>query len=302
MVLKPQPGLVGWALALCLLACVTTQGISGVQPAWRMATIVLLAVSHFTANVTSGVLGRRIALDHDRGTMMRLAWNLVTIGVLVNACRVVFELAFQSTGRYDSATYPALGLRQILVASSFLILTAALGAMWSAFTTLQLGIRLHAIDWTLIGCIVLLVPTVIWNRQTMGDSGSPWAVVRYLQISGPVLLAIPASMGIVLYRVSEEMGAGSMALALKCLAGSLGLRLSALAAASLLGPDGNATGASAASLVPMVFYITAHWIFLLGLVHRWRLSHQTTDLIERYESDQENQLTMLVQQTNNFRE
>lgn len=172
MLLKPQPGLAGWALALCLLACVTTQASSGVQPAWRTATIVLLAVSHFTANVTSGILGRIIALDHDQGTLMRLAWNLVTIGVLLNACRVVFEPAFQSTGRVDSTTYPASGLRH-LVASSFLILTAALGAMWSAFTTLQLGTRLQAIDWTLIGCIVLLVPTVIWNHQTMGDAGSP---------------------------------------------------------------------------------------------------------------------------------
>ena len=297
MRLKPPPGLVGWGLALCLFLCVTTQVLSGIMPAWRTATIVLLAVSHFTANVSSGVLGRRIALDHDKGTLMRLAWNLITLAVLVNACRVVFEVAFQSTGRLDSAIYPALGLRQILVASSFLILTGALGAMWSAFTTLQLGIRLRAIDWALIGCVVFLVPPVIWNRQTMGDSGSPWAIVRYLQISGPILLAIPASMGIVLYRVSEEMGEGRMALTLKCLAGSLALRLSALAAAAFLGPDGNAAGASATSLVPMVFYITAHWIFLLGLVHRWRLSHQTTDLIERYESDQENQLTLLAQRT-----
>jgi hypothetical protein len=297
MVLKPQPGLVWWGLAFFLVACITTQVISGVQPAWRTATLVLLAASHFTANVSSCLLGRRIALDHDKGTLMRLAWILVSIGILVNACRVAFEFAFHSTGRLDSAIYPALGLRQILVASSFLILTCAFGAMWSAFTTLQLGIRLHAFDWVLIACIVLLVPPVIWNRQTMGDSQSPLAIVRYLQFTGPILLAIPASMGMALYRVSEEMGEGRMALTLKCLAGSLALRLGALAAAAILGPDGNAAGASAASLVPMGLYITAHWIFLLGLVHRWRLSHQTTDLIERYESDQENQLTLLAQQT-----
>lgn len=297
MVLEPKPGLVGWALALCLLACVATQALSGIQPAWRMGTIVLLAASHLTANVSSGVLGRRIALDHDQGTLMRLAWNLVTVGILVNACRVVFELSFQILGRFDSAIYPALGLRQILVASSFLILTGAFAAMWSAFTTLQLGIRLHPIDWALIGCIVLLVPTVVWNRQSMGDSGSPLTIVRYLQFAGPILLAIPSSMGILLYRVSKEMGEGRMALTLQCLAGSLALRLSALAAAALLGPDGNAAGASAATLVPMVLYVTAHWVFLLGLVHRWRLSHQTTDLIARYESDQQNQLTLLAQQT-----
>jgi hypothetical protein len=169
--------------------------------------------------------------------------------------------------------------------------------MWSAFTTLQLGIRLHAIDWTLIGCIFLLVPTVIWNRQTMGDSGSPWTIVRYLQFASPILLAIPSSMGILLYRVSREMGEGRMALTLQCLAGSLALRLSALAAAALLGPDGNAAGASPATLVPMVLYVMAHWVFLLGLVHRRRLSHQTTDLIARYESDQHNQLILLAQQT-----
>ena len=65
-------------------------------------------------------------------------------------------------------------------------------AMWSSFTSLRLGVRLRALDWALIGCILLLVPPVVSTRQNMADAESALAVVRYLQFASPFLLAIPA--------------------------------------------------------------------------------------------------------------
>jgi hypothetical protein len=155
--------------------------------------------------------------------------------------------------------------------------------MWSSFASLAMGLRLRLLDWALMGCILLLVPPVVWSRQSLADSGSPLVAVRYLQFASPFLLAVPAAMGVALYRISREMGEGLMAIALRCLAASFAIRLMALVI----------TTAGPSPRTQVVLTITAHWVFLLGLAYRCRFSRETHELIERYESDREAQLALL---------
>lgn len=293
MNLEHEPRLVWVGLGVCLALTTAATAASVWYPPFAMMAQALQLIPILLANVLSARLGLRIADEHDGHAPMRLAWNLIAAGTLANAGRVGFELAFQITGQTNSAVSIALGMRQILIAGSLVMLGGGLAAMWSSFTSLRLGVRLRGSDWMWIGCILLLVPPVVLTRQRMSDAGSPLDLVRYLQYASPFLLAIPASLGLVLYRISREMGEGLMALALRFLAASFAIRLLALAGKAL--PDFTGAGtALAASTVPALLVITAHWVFLLGLAYRRQLSRATTDLIERYQRDQQQQLAMLA--------
>jgi hypothetical protein len=283
-----------WAgLALCLALTAATTAGGFWYPALTLLAQALQLLPILVANALSARLGWRIAGEYEGHTPMWIAWSLISAGALANAGRVGFELAFQLTGHTNSAVSIALGLRQVLIVGSLLMLGGGLAAMWSSFTSLRLGVRLRAADWALIGCILLLVPPVVLTRQRMNDAGSPLDLIRYLQFASPFLLAIPASLGLVLYRISREMGEGLMALALRFLAASFAIRLFVLAIRAL--PDSASTAAVlAVSTVPPLLVITAHWMFLLGLVCRRQLSHATADLIEQYQRDQRRQMEILV--------
>jgi hypothetical protein len=297
MRLDSEPRLVWLGLGLCLAVAA---GVT-IWSCWDPELVVVAQVAQLApvlfANIQSTRLGWLIAGEYagefERHTPMRLAWNLIAAGSLANAGRVGFELAFQVTGRTNSAVTIALGLRQILIVASLVLLSGGLAAMWSAFTSLRLGVRLRGVDWALIGFVLLLVPPVVLTRQRMNDAGSPLEMVRYMQFASPFLLAVPASLGLVLYRISREMGEGLMSLTLRFLAAFFALRLLVLAGRAL--PDHTSpVGMLVVATVPPLLVITAHWSCLLGLVYRRRLSHTTTDLIERYQGDQREQLAMLA--------
>lgn len=293
MKLESGPRQVWAGLAVCLaLSAVITVSDFWYPPLTLLAQALQL-LPILVANLLSAQLGWRIAGEYERHTPMWIAWSLISAGALANAGRVGFELAFLLTGRTNSAVSIALGLRQVLIAGSLVMLGWGLAAMWSSFTSLRLGVRLRRADWALIGCIILLVTPVVLTRQRMNDAGSPWDLIRYLQFASPFLLAIPASLGLVLYRISREMGEGLMALALRFLAASFAIRLFVLAIRAL--PDPTSTAATLAVFtVPPLLVITAHWMFLLGLVCRRQLSRATVDLIEQYQRDQRRQMEILV--------
>lgn len=290
---ESEPRLVWAGLGVCLLLTAAASAAYFQYPGLAVLAQTLQLAPILAANLVSARLGWRIAGEYDSGTQMRLAWNLIASGALANAGRVGFELALQLTGRTNSAVSIELGLRQILIVASLLMLGVGLAAMWSSFTSLRLGVRLRGADWALIGCILLLVLPVILTRQRMNDAGSPLPLIRYLQFASPILLAVPASLGLVLYRISREMGEGLMALTLRLLAASFGLRLLVLAGRAV--PDPADAGAVLAVYVaPPLLIIAAHWMFLLGLVYRRQLSHTTAGLIEQYQRDQQRQMEILV--------
>lgn len=230
-------------------------------------------VSVFFANAWSAWLAADIAREHGRGQAMRRAWMLIALGMLCNAARIAYELGFHFAGHTDSSLSPLLGLRQFPIVASLVAMSVGLHAMWSSFRSLGLGVRLHKLDWALMAAIILLIPPVVWSRSGLNDARSPFAIVRYLQVASPALLAIPASMAVVLYRISRELGEGFMALALRWMAAALGIRLVALVVATAI-TESNTAGN------PLVIF--AHWAFLAALLCRRRLSLVTSDLVEQY--------------------
>lgn len=236
------------------------------------------AIAILIPNLLSAFLGRRIASEHEPQTTMRLAWNLIAAGVFTNAVRTVYELVFQFMGRFNSAVHPALGLRQVIIVISFILTVAGLIAMWSSFTALDFGLRLRIVDFALIACILLLVPPVVWSQAALRDAHSPMLVVRSLQFASPFLLAVAASIAVVLYRISRELGEGLMAVTLRCVAAAFAIRLLALVVTTAPGLYAQRAG----PVVQLVLLVSAHWIYLLGLVYRRRLSLTTADLMEWY--------------------
>jgi FtsH-binding integral membrane protein len=121
-----------------------------------------------------------------------------------------------------------MSLRQIPIAVSLILLTAALVAMWSSFTSIGLGLRFRRSDALLLIVILALVPSIFSLRENMNDARSVYPLIRHLQSSSPLLLAAPALVALVLHRISQEMGSGQLAISLRFLVASLVLRLLAL--------------------------------------------------------------------------
>ncbi|MBI5282401.1 MAG: hypothetical protein HY858_12020 [Candidatus Solibacter usitatus] len=234
-------------------------------------------------NLLAAWLAWKISQDHEGPSAMGLCWRLMMLGAAVNALRNLYEVSSFLAGRLDPARYPALGLRQILIVLSLLLMIAALLSMWSSFASLGLGVRPRVLDVCLTAAILLLVPPVFAGRGLLSDAISPYAVVRYLQYASPFLLAVPAALAVVLCRISSEMGGGALAIALRLFAASFALRLIALIGATAPWLRGEAILALFASHFFVVLSSAAHWLVVLGLSYRWELSHSAIRLIRRYE-------------------
>lgn len=279
--LSPRAVYTGMALSMLVTAveAVLRQQHGRFLP---LTPMILLNAAMFVPCLLSAWLAVRIAREHGQRSLMRSAWILIAAGSLCQACRFGYEIPFHAAGRIDSSTLPVLGLRQLAIAGSLLLLAAGLCAMWSSFAGLSLGLRLRPADLALMALFLLLVPPVVWSRFVMADAHSPFTVVRYLQFASPLLLAIPASIGVALYRVSREMGQGLLAVALRCIATSFAIRLVLLLFGALLGPAPGAGTPFFLAFLPMLLSIGAHWLFLLGLVYRCRVSRAAHQLIASY--------------------
>ncbi|MBC7925132.1 MAG: hypothetical protein H7039_05695 [Bryobacteraceae bacterium] len=236
------------------------------------------------------VLCWKIYADGKRGSTMRLSWFLMTLACGFSVLRHVFQFSFHLVG-WDT-TYPTtwVSLRQIPIMLALVCLTAGLLAMHRAFTAVGLSGRLRSFDLAWAAGVLLFIPLIFAERENMADSHSAWPAIRALQLASPLLLAAPALAGIALHRISLEMGEGQLALSLRFLVASLIVRLVAL----WMSNQSAFTDAGWIHNVGQMLFWAAHWIFLLGVWYRWRLTASARTMTARYGADPKAEVEDLV--------
>lgn len=223
----------------------------------------------------------KIQGDYKPGSTMLLSWQLMSVVCGLSIVRHSYEAWLKLAG-WD-VLFPATltTLRQIPISMTLVVLTAALVAMWSAFSAIGLGVRFHRVDLIGVGAILTCVPFIFSLRENMTDTQSAYSVIRHIQSASPLLLGAPALVAVGLHRISHEMGQGQLAVSLRYLVASLLIRLLSLwltnspAARSVV-----ALGAAASAL-----FWASHWIFALGVYQRWRLTAAATALAVRYQTN-----------------
>jgi hypothetical protein len=229
----------------------------------------------------------RIQADYRPGTTMRLAWRLIAASVAVAILRHAVEFA----GRLLHPDPDLLSLRQIPIALALVLLTFGLIAMWSSFAALGLGFRFRLFDLIGVVAIVACLPFVFSLREAMGDSRSAYGFIRAIQSASPLLLAAPALVGLMLHRMSFEMGQGSLALSLRLMVASLLVRLLAL----WLGTSPWTSRTVAGQMSGRALFWASAWIFAIGVFHRWNITVTANTLTGRYTADPQREIAELCQ-------
>jgi hypothetical protein len=242
---------------------------------------------HSVAYSFALILSLRIRRDYC-SSGMRLAWTLMAGSALTAVVRHLFEAATFAGGWAHTQTTGWVSLRQVPVALSLLLLAGGLAAMWFSYTSLGLGLRFRMWDAFIAA---LLITGVFWMwplRAALNDARSVYPVVRNLQSASPVLLAIPALLGLVLHRISQEMGGGRLAVSLRYLVAFLGFRLAGL----LMGTTPQLS--PYAALPATAAFHASSWLFALAVFYRCQLTVAAEDLARRYEANPDAEIRQLT--------
>ena len=260
-------------------------------PYTRFASTVYQPL-YLLANAIALYYCRKIWLDNAKPSTMRTAWLLMAASCAAAIVRHAYEwITFLLGWHRNNMLSTVVSLRQIPTVLALVFLTASLVFMWSSFAAVGLGMRHRVRDAVLPIAIVALTVAVLSNRQELSDDRSLYQVIRYLQWSSPVMLALPALIGLGLQQIAKEMGGGQLAISLRFLVWSLLLRL-----ASLLTTFTPALkGVSILAIAGTAAFWAAPWLFALAIVSRWRITESLHELSELYERNPEQEVAKLAE-------
>jgi len=272
---------VGRALSLSktLLAVCAGVGAVGGWLGLRAAPANILWSAVWTLPILSapsliaGWLSIHVARDYPGGSAMRKSWLL--IGSSACAVGVSQAINFGSyIARLEGRGGEWVGFRQHANLVSIVLLFVALFFMWQSFARLGFGLSLRAGDQLTMLAIGAAAVMFLAFYQDMPDSRSKAFLVRSLQFANPLLLAALAVLGVLLRRISLEIGEGQLARSLRYLLLMLMARLLVIALGIVPVAHNNTLFSMARSA--MMWSVPA--LFLLAVVERWKLIHAATEI------------------------
>lgn len=226
------------------------------------------------------VLAWRISRTHTPGSHMRWAWNLMAGSAAAAAARHVFQIVGWLLGAWDDPRVQAVGgFRQVPIVLSLVLLVASLAYIWMAFRTVGIGRRLRWTDYLLILAGLALVPQILSHYAVIGDAAAILSLARYLQYATPFLIILSAALGVLLYRVGEQMGGGEFSKCLRALTAFLFLRL----VGHLLIVFPWANWGPAVEIPRRLIWSSVDGIFVLALTYRWEIRRLADEALARYE-------------------
>ena len=224
----------------------------------------------------------KISADHPPGSIMRTAWLLLAWSSAVSIVRH----GFQSIVYFTHWPLTITSFSGIPIVLALFLLIGGLLAIWFGFAAIGLGVRFKFSDliWIAAMAAFAFVPYLFsWRAH------SSYALIRPIISLSPLLLAVPALLGLLLHRIEQDMAGGQLATSLRLIVAFLVLRLIALTVnAPALAPFTTSQLTVAASSW------TSIWFFTLAAAYRWRLTLSIRELSSRYQADPESELAGLV--------
>lgn len=224
----------------------------------------------------------KIAGDHPKGSTMRTAWLLLAWSSGVSIVRHAFYSIIYFTHWPLSVT----SFGQIPIVVALILLIGGLLAIWFGFAAIGLGMRFKSSDvvWIAVMAVLAFVPYLFsWRAETS------YAVIRPIISLSPLLLAVPALLGLLLHRIEQEMAGGQLATSLRLIVSFLMLRLIALTV--------NSPALASFTISQVIVALsgwTSIWFFTLAAAYRWSLTISIRELSSRYQANPENELAGLV--------
>jgi hypothetical protein len=228
------------------------------------------------------LLAWRIAKTYASRSRMRLAWLLMGWSATATVARHVFQIAGWWSGGWDDPRVDAIsGLRQLPTVLSLILLGASLIVMWSAFRAVGVDIRFHPVDLVLVLLALTLLPIIMSHYANIPDANALLRLARGLQYATPFLVVATATLSVLLYRISAEMGGGEFSKCLRALTAFLLLRLAGHLLFTF--PWGHWT--SVIQMFGRIIWTANNGVFVLGLAYRWEIGRLADSALARYEAD-----------------
>jgi len=225
------------------------------------------------ANALALYFSLRVRRDFPGGSRMRAAWLLFALACVTAMLR--YGLLWTAVGSAIAPDVrPALLFgTQIPDAAALLLLLAAVVLMWRSFSRLGLG-RLRTPDWLAIGAIGIVTPALFVLRASGPLTAARSIVIVQMQRLDPVVIAFWAVAGVMLLRVSRDVGGGGMAASFSYI-GAFGLvRLGALLVPLLPVP-----GIRWIQVPFIAASLGSDWLIALAVFHRWRVTVEATSIV-----------------------
>lgn len=293
MRVRCTPAMLWTALGISLLAGAISKTLEFTNPGAPLTRFGsgFYGPLYIVANAIAFHYCRKICSDHRDPSTMHLAWLLMAASCAMAIVRHTFEWTIYQKGWTDIPKMTSVvSLRQIPTVLAMVFMTAGLVAMWSSFAAVGLGMRFRWRDAILPLIIVALTAADLSHRQNMWDARSDYQLMGYLQMLSPVSLALPALLGLVLQRISQEMRGGQFADFLRYLVWSLLLRLASLL--TTFSPD--LRDVRVIAIAGTAAFWAAPWLFALAVMLRWRITESLSVMAELYERDPEEEFAKLV--------
>ena len=300
MRVRCSPGMLWVGLGISAAAGAASTTVGFLYPGSKLShdTSTLYQPLYVIAYAVAFHFCRKISSDHRDASTMRLAWLLMAASCAASVVRHVFEWTGYLLGWHHTPLLTTVvTLRQIPTVLAMSLMTASLVAMWSSFAAIGLGVRFQWRDALFTAIILGLMAADLVHRQNMWDMNSAYALMRQLQMLSPVTLALPALLGLVLQRISEEMRGGQFAHFLRFLVWSLLLRLASL----LTTFSPSLRGIWVVAVIGTAAFWAAPWLLALAVVSRWRLTESLHALAELYDRDPAEGFAILSADPQQFR-
>lgn len=229
-------------------------------------------------------LNLKNAREYRQARWLHIAWLALAANAGISIVRMIGESSLWNLSWPGYTRTPLWGLLQhlaIVPANLFLLL--GLLTMWWAYQHSGLGFTIERRNYLVIAGILALMVLLMVYREGLSEARSPYAVSRYLQLTGLVLLSLCAVAGFVLHRQTTQMGGGKLAVALHF------LTLYALLRGGLVLIQaeyrvGLLDGRPANKLYPILFDLgwqAVPWIAALAAAHRVELTTQAAKVLQQ---------------------
>ena len=273
-----------FALIFTAIAGMVYGTLDKLDPHWPVTrTIGLLTHPlNFVAYGLGFFFCRRIALDFQAPSGMRLAWNLMAASSVMAIVRYGYELYVGIFRAARNDQWVRLIVQHAAPNASLLLLLGSLIAMWSSFAVFGLGFKLRRAHLYLIVFLLLMAPPVLWVSESYREGRGLYAMLwNATQITTPLLLAASGAVGVLLFSISEEMGRGHLSKSLHYLVAFVAIRLASL----LVNAYPQLTSTAPLNAIRVATWWSIPWLFALAMVYRWQLTVEMSDTIRELESE-----------------
>ena len=248
------------AFAILMLLTVVGSLGSNIPLAFQIFSAVLVA-----PYVISIPLLYRVIMEYNPGSRMRRAWVLMMWCAGFSVLRHLLDFVSSLVNVRLGMQIRDISLVATLLSISIQLLSMIL--LWSCFR--GLGIQ-RPFTWTnriLMAIVAVFVVFCFIESSSFPHSGASSAFFRYLEFLNPVVFVVSTVVGLLLYRLSEDIGASDFGLSVLFLVLQLFARISGFAFQTLA----RRLGSLPLAHVSNIFYWIYPWLFFWAILFRWQI-------------------------------